>query len=203
MSFWFWLVGFYFAIMPGYVLGLMGVTRRTSRFSDPALQIWFQISAFGTALIAIGIGAFIVQLYMSFRRRKALRDTTGDPWNGRTLEWSTSSPPPPYNFAFTPRVYDADTWHHMKQSGYQRPGQGYRPIHMPRNTGAGVVLAALSTVCGFALVWHMWPLAVLSFLATIVVAVAHSFNYDRDFYIGPAEVARTEEARSRLEAGPA
>ena len=203
VSFWFWLIGFYFAIMPGYVLGLMGVTRRTSRFTDPSLQIWFQISAFGTALIAIGIGAFLVQLYMSFRRRKALRDTTGDPWDGRTLEWSTSSPPPPYNFAFTPVVHDTDTWYHMKRSGYQRPGQGFGRIHMPRNTGAGVVLAALSTLCGFALVWHMWPLVVLSFVATVGVAVAHSFNYDRAFYVSPAQVAETEEARSHLEAGPA
>jgi cytochrome o ubiquinol oxidase subunit 1 len=189
--------------MPGYVLGLMGVTRRTSRFDDPSLQIWFQISAFGTVLVAIGIAALLMQLYISFRRREQLRDRTGDPWNGRTLEWSTSSPPPPYNFAFTPMIHDTDAWHDMKRSRYQRPSQGFIRIHMPMNTGAGVVLAGLSTLCAFALVWHMWPLAVMAFVATLAVAVAHTFNYDRDFYLDPSEVARVEAARARLEAGPA
>ena len=97
LSFWFWLIGFYFAFMPLYVLGLMGVTRRVSPFEDQSLQIWFQIAAFGAVLIAVGIAAFLIQLIVSFRRREALADETGDPWDGRTLEWSTSSPPPPYN----------------------------------------------------------------------------------------------------------
>ena len=103
-SFWFWLVGFYVAFMPLYVLGLMGVTRRVIHFEDMSLQIWFQVAAFGAFLIAIGIACFLIQLVVSYRRRESLRDLTGDPWNGRTLEWSTSSPPPNYNFAFTPRV---------------------------------------------------------------------------------------------------
>ncbi|MDQ2989650.1 MAG: cbb3-type cytochrome c oxidase subunit I, partial [Pseudomonadota bacterium] len=105
-SFWFWIVGFYLAFMPLYVLGFMGVTRRLSHFEDPSLQIWFQIAALGAVLIAIGIGCMIIQFAVSYRNREALRDVTGDPWNGRTLEWSTSSPPPDYNFAFTPQVYD-------------------------------------------------------------------------------------------------
>ena len=89
-------------------------------------------------------------------RRESLRDTTGDPWNGRTLEWSTSSPPPAYNFAFTPIVHDRDAWYDMKKRGHVRPVAGFVPIHMPKNTGAGFVLAVLSAVCGFALIWHMW-----------------------------------------------
>src|SRR3984885_12428240 len=129
-SFWFWLVGFYVAFMPLYVLGLMGVTRRMSHFEDPSLQIWFVIAAFGAVLIAMGIASFLIQLFVSFRKRESLRDTTGDPWDGRTLEWSTSSPPPVYNFAFTPVVHDNDTWADMKKNGYVRPRSGFNPIHM-------------------------------------------------------------------------
>jgi cytochrome o ubiquinol oxidase subunit 1 len=113
MSFWFWQIGFWFAFMPLYILGLMGVTRRMSTFDDPSLQIWFIIAAFGAVLIAIGIACFIVQLYVSIKNREALRDHTGDAWGGRTLEWSTSSPPPEYNFAHTPIVYHHDAWDDM------------------------------------------------------------------------------------------
>jgi cytochrome o ubiquinol oxidase subunit 1 len=135
VSFWGWVLGFYFAFMPLYVLGLMGVTRRLRTFDDPSLQIWFVIAAFGAVLIAIGIGAFLVQIAVSIWNREKLRDTTGDPWNGRTLEWATSSPPPDYNFAFTPVIHDNDSWWDMKRRGYTRPLDGFRPIHMPKNTG--------------------------------------------------------------------
>jgi cytochrome o ubiquinol oxidase subunit 1 len=198
VSFWFWVVGFYFAFMPLYVLGLMGVTRRMSHFDDPSLQIWFQIAAFGAVLIAFGIAAQLIQFYVSFKRRHALRDVTGDPWNGRTLEWATSSPPPDYNFAFTPRVYSLDAWHDMKQQGYVRPKQGFIPIHMPKNTAAGFVIAALSAVVGFALIWHMWLVAGLAFVTMLTAIIVHTFNYNRDFYIPADQVARTEDARTRL-----
>ena len=200
-SFWFWFVGFYVAFMPLYWLGMLGVTRRMNHFDDASLQIWFQIAAFGALLIAIGIACFLIQLVVSFRRREELRDTTGDPWNGRTLEWSTSSPPPQYNFAFTPLVHDADAWWQMKQYGYRRPQEGFKPIHMPKGTAAGIVLAGLSTVCGFALIWHIWWLAILSFGATIVSAIIHTFNYKRDYYIPTEEVIRTEASRTQLMAG--
>ena len=198
MSFWLWLVGFWMAFMPLYILGLMGVTRRMSHFEDMSLQIWFQIAAFGAFLIALGIASFLIQLVVSYRNREALRDFTGDPWNGRTLEWSTSSPPPAYNFAFTPVIHDNDAWSDMKQRGYERPLQGFRPIHMPKNTWAGIVLAGLSTVFGFAMIWHMWPLAVLSFVLLVGTAIFHTFNYQRDYHIDADEVIRTEGARTRL-----
>jgi cytochrome o ubiquinol oxidase subunit 1 len=197
ISFWFWFVGYWFAFTPLYVLGLMGVTRRMSHFDDPSLQIWFQIAAFGAVLIAVGIAAFLYCIYTSWRHREALRDLTGDPWDGRTLEWSTSSPPPPYNFAFTPVVYDNDAWWDMKRRGFTRPTAGFLPVHMPRNTAAGVVLSVLSTVCGFALVWHVWWLAVGSLLAIIVYSIKHTFDYDRDYHIPAAEVAATEAARTQ------
>ncbi|WP_454760258.1 cytochrome o ubiquinol oxidase subunit I [Caulobacter segnis] len=196
VSFWCWLVGFWVAFTPLYVLGLMGVTRRVSHFEDPSLQIWFVIAALGAVIILGGILAFIVQIVVSIRNREALRDETGDPWGGRTLEWSTSSPPPAYNFAFTPVVHQLDAWWDMKARGYERPTTGYIPIHMPANTGAGVILAGISTVLGFALIWHIWWLAALSFVALIATAIAHTFNFKRDYYIPAEEVVRVEDART-------
>ncbi|ARP89735.1 cytochrome o ubiquinol oxidase subunit I [Bordetella genomosp. 9] len=197
-SFWFWLVGFWVAFAPVYVLGLMGVTRRMNHFDDPSLQIWFVIAAFGAVLIALGIASFLIQLVVSFRRREQLRDVTGDPWNGRTLEWSTSSPPPVYNFAFTPQVHDNDAWWQMKQRNYRRPTEGFIPIHMPKNTAAGIILAGLSTAMGFGLIWHMWLLAIVAFVALLGVAIGHTFNYKRDYYIPADEVVRVEAERTRL-----
>ncbi|WP_372758381.1 cytochrome o ubiquinol oxidase subunit I [Litorivivens sp.] len=196
MSFWFWLVGFYLAFMPLYVLGLMGVTRRMSHFDDPSLQIWFQIALLGAILIGIGIFCFLFQFYASYRKRDQLRDETGDPWDGRTLEWSTTSPPPKYNFAFTPRVHDNDAWWQMKSHDYQHPKDGFVSIHMPKNTAAGIVIAGISTVLGFALIWHMWLIAGLSFVGLIGATIAHTFNYKRDYYIPAEEVALVEAQRS-------
>jgi len=198
LSFWFWFIGFYFAFMPLYVLGLMGVTRRMNHFDDPSLQIWFQVAAFGAVLIALGIACFIIDIVVSYMKREQLRDTTGDLWNARTLEWSTSSPPPAYNFAFTPVVHDNDAWADMKKNGYQRPTQGFVDIHMPKNTAAGFIIAALSAVLGFALIWHMWLIAGVAFVATLAAAIIHTFNYDRDFHIHAEEVIEVENQRTRL-----
>jgi cytochrome o ubiquinol oxidase subunit 1 len=198
VSFWCWVVGFWLAFMPLYILGLMGVTRRMRVFDDPSLQIWFIIAGLGAALIAVGIAAMLLQFFVSIMRREKLADDTGDPWDGRTLEWSTSSPPPAYNFAFTPVVHDNDAWWDMKKRGYSRPLSGYRPIHMPKNTGTGVILAALSTIVGFALIWYIWWLAAVGFFALLVVAIGHTFNYHRDFHIPAEEVTRTEAARTQL-----
>ncbi len=198
MSFWFWFVGFFVAFMPLYALGLMGVTRRVQHFEDGSLQIWFIIAAFGAGLIFCGILSLLIQFAVSIYRREELRDVTGDPWNGRTLEWSTSSPPPEYNFAFTPVVHDLDAWWDMKKRGYVRPLSGFRSIHMPKNTGAGAILGGISVVFSFAMIWYIWWLAAASFLAMIVVTIAHTFNYDRDFHIPAAEVVMAEDRRSAL-----
>ncbi|MGY3228792.1 cytochrome o ubiquinol oxidase subunit 1 [Luteibacter sp. HA06] len=195
-SFWLWLTGFYFAFMPLYVLGFMGVTRRMNHFEDPSLQIWFIIAAFGAVLIAGGIAAFLIQIFVSIKRREALRDVTGDPWHGRTLEWSTSSPPPSYNFAFTPVIHEQDTWWQMKERGAERRTEGYLPIHMPKNTAAGVYIAGFAFVIGFAMIWHMFLIAGVAFLGLLVTAIGHTFNYKRDYYIPADVVARTEAART-------
>jgi len=200
MTFWFWIIGFYLAFMPLYVLGLMGVTRRMSHFDDPSLQIWFQIALVGAVLVGIGIICFLLQFYFSYRKRDQLRDETGDPWDGRTLEWSTTSPPPQYNFAFTPRVHDNDAWWQMKANGVKRPQDGFLPIHMPKNTAAGMVIAGISTVLGFTLIWHMWLPAALSLVALILATIVHTFNYDRDYHIPADEVARIETQASEVKA---
>ncbi len=198
VSFWCWVPGFWVAFAPLYVLGLMGVTRRLRHFDDPSLQIWFVIAAIGAVMIAAGIGAMLIQYFVSIRDRNSerLRDFTGDPWGGRTLEWATSSPPPDYNFAFTPVVHDLDAWYDMKSRQANRPLQGFRDIHMPRNTGAGIILAGLSMVFGLAMIWYIWWLAAVAFVALLAVAIGHTFNYDRDYYIKADVVTRTEDART-------
>ncbi len=197
VSFWTWVVGFYLAFMPLYILGLMGVTRRMRYFDDPNLQVWFVIAAIGAALIAVGIGAFLLQIFVSIRNREALTDHTGDPWGGRTLEWSTSSPPPEYNFAFTPIIHDLDAWYDMKDRKYARPTTGFKAIHMPRGTGTGVFLAGLSVAFGFAMIWYMWWLAGLALVGIFATAIVHTFNYKRDYHIPVEEVIATEAARTR------
>lgn len=198
VSFWGWVVGFYLAFMPLYVLGLMGVTRRLSEFPDTSLSAYFNTATVGALCVAVGIGAFVIQIIVSYRKRDELRDESGDSWNGdgRTLEWSTSSPPPQYNFAFTPLVHSFDAWWDMKRRGHQRPESGYNSIHMPKNTGAGFVLAMIFTVMGFALVWQIWWLAIGSFAAGITGAIIHTFNYDREFFILKDEVKAVENDRT-------
>ena len=198
IHFWGWVIGYWVAWTPMYVAGLMGVTRRLQHIEDPATQPLFLIAAVGVAIIAVGILAFIMQIAVSIKNREKLRDTTGDPWNGRTLEWATSSPPPAYNFAFVPQVHDLDAWYDMKERGAQRPTSGFRPIHMPRNTGAGVILSALALALGFAMIWYMWWLAAVSAVGLFVVAILHTFNYNRDYFIPADEVTRAEDARTQL-----
>ncbi|MGX4642556.1 cytochrome o ubiquinol oxidase subunit I [Massilia sp. SYSU DXS3249] len=198
VSFWLWSIGFWVAFGPAYILGFMGVTRRSSHFDDPELQPLFLISFIGTLMVAAGIGALLMQIFVSWRDRKQLADVTGDPWDGRTLEWATSSPPPDYNFAFTPVVHDNDTFADMKKNGWKRPLNDYVAIHMPKNTWAGFVISAISCVLGFAIIWHMWLLTAVSFFAMMVAIIVHTFNYKRDFYISAEEVTRTENARTKL-----
>jgi cytochrome o ubiquinol oxidase subunit 1 len=199
VSFWGWVIGFYLAFMPLYALGLMGVTRRLSEFPDTTLSGYFNTASIGAVFITVGIIAFFIQLYVSYQKREELRDDNGDTWNGdgRTLEWSTSSPPPQYNFAFTPRVHNFDTWWDMKQHGYKRPTDGFKAIHMPKNTGAGIIIAMLSTIMAFALIWHIWWLAGASFFAVIMASIIHTFNYDREYYIPAEEVEATEAERTK------
>jgi cytochrome o ubiquinol oxidase subunit 1 len=201
-SFWCWLIGFYLAFMPLYVLGLMGMTRRVQHYSNPAWQPWLIAAAAGAALILVGVGLQIAQLIVSIRTREERRDLTGDPWNGRTLEWSTPSPPPAYNFAVLPKVEGIDAWWAMKQAGVPRPGPSYEAIEMPRNSAAGFVAAFFAVMIGFALIWHIWWLALLGVLGALVTILASAWRLDDEEEIPAAEVARLEASHGpRLEQG--
>ncbi|MFM1712695.1 cytochrome o ubiquinol oxidase subunit I [Aeromonas salmonicida] len=192
-SFWFWIVGFFVAFMPLYVLGFMGMTRRVSQQLDPAFHPWLVVAAVGAGLIAIGVLCQVIQVVVSIRDREKNRDLTGDPWGGRTLEWAISSPPPFYNFAIEPTITGLDAFWEAKQNGtaYQQPKQ-YAPIHMPKNTGAGVIIAGFSALFGFAMIWHIWWMAIAAFVAMIATWIIHSFNDDVDYYVQVDEIERIE-----------
>ena len=193
ISFWCWIVGFYLAFMPLYALGLMGMTRRLDHVDNPVWHVYLVVAMIGACIIMCGIATQLAQIAVSIRNRAALRDLTGDPWNGRTLEWAVASPPPAYNFARTPIVTGRDAYWEMKRKGVaHRRLAAYRPIHMPRNTSTGVIISAFAAALGFALVWHIWWLAVACFAAAVAAAITHSFNEDRDYYVSSDEVARNE-----------
>jgi cytochrome o ubiquinol oxidase subunit 1 len=198
-AFWCWLVGFYVAFMPLYVLGLMGATRRLDHYDNPAWQPLFVVAAVGAVIIFCGIMLQLVQVAVSLAQRERARDLTGDPWGGRTLEWATSSPPPAYNFARIPVVRDRDAFWDMKQRGMDMKAALYRPIHMPRNTGTGFVMAALLGVAAFAMIWHIWWLAIGGTAAALVALIRYAFDDDRDYYVEAEEVRRTEILRVRAQ----
>ncbi|MEL0633378.1 cytochrome o ubiquinol oxidase subunit I [Pseudoalteromonas carrageenovora] len=194
-SFWCWIIGFFVAFMPLYVLGFLGMTRRLNHTNNPDWNIWLYIAAGGAVIIMFGIISQAIQLFVSFRDREALDDTTGDPWNGHTLEWATSSPPQVYNFATIPHVDDIDAWTEAKEKGqaYQTK-TSYSPIHMPKNTSAGVFMAASLTAFCFAMIWHIWWLAVVGLVGAIAIFIKRCYTNDVDYYIQPDEIARTEAA---------
>ncbi|MCH4092260.1 cytochrome o ubiquinol oxidase subunit I [Acetobacter sp.] len=200
-AFWCWFVGFYFAFFPLYVLGFEGMTRRLNHYSNPQWHPWLLLAEVGAVMIACGVASQVIQLYVSIRDMNLAenRDVTGDPWNGRTLEWSTSSPPPPYNFAIVPHAHELDAYWHDKENGIdtRRAGGPYQPIHMPKNTAAGFLVGAFSFVLGFAAIWYIWWLAVIALVGVFATVIARSANQDVDYYIPAEEVARIENEHSR------
>ncbi|MBR8056737.1 cytochrome o ubiquinol oxidase subunit I [Burkholderia dolosa] len=198
-AFWFWQVGFYVAFVPLYVLGFMGMTRRLNHYDNPAWHPWLLVAAFGAVLIAIGIACQLLQLVVSIRNRNlpAYRDTSGDPWGGRTLEWATTSPPAAYNFAVIPQVRTLDAYADMKARGDGRPDPAaIRDIHMPSNTCAGLVIGIFSLVLGFALVWHIWWLAIAGLVGIVATLVIYSSRDNDGYYIPASTVRRIEEKQS-------
>jgi cytochrome o ubiquinol oxidase subunit I len=198
-AFWCWLVGFYLAFMPLYVLGLMGATRRMQHYDDMSWQP-FMVTAFaGAVLILIGIMFQVLQLIVSIRNRDRLRDLSGDPWDGRNLEWATSSPPPAFNFAALPDVRGEEAYWGMKQRAIaaealdQEPD--YESIEMPRNTPIGVVTAFFAFVTGFSLIWHIWWLVIIGMIGAFVTLLSFAWRKEDEYLVPAEEVARLDRDR--------
>jgi cytochrome o ubiquinol oxidase subunit 1 len=197
-SFWFWIVGFYVAFMPLYAAGLLGATRRMQHYQVAEWQPWLVIAAFGAGLILVGIGLQIAQLVVSIRHREKLRDTSGDPWDGRSLEWATPSPPPLFNFAVLPNVTGEDAYWRQKAqaraAGAAKVDVRYEPIEMPLNSPTGFVCAFFATIIGFAMIWHIWWMAIFGLVGAFATFVVFAWR-DHEGYVIPAdEVARIARA---------
>ncbi|ATW33696.1 MULTISPECIES: cytochrome o ubiquinol oxidase subunit I [Candidatus Williamhamiltonella] len=192
-AFWFWLIGFFVAFMPLYVLGLMGMTRRLSQNINPQFHPLLMVAAGGAVLIAFGILCQLIQIVVSIRDREKNRDLTGDPWGGRTLEWATSSPAAFYNFAVVPEIKSRDAFFDMKEKGeaYPRP-EKYAEIHMPKNSATGIIIAAFSVIFGFAMIWHIWWLAIVGVIGMGATWIAKSFDQDVDYYVPISDIERIE-----------
>lgn len=192
-AYWFWFIGFLVAFMPLYMLGFMGATRRLDHYAaDTGWHPLFVLVFFGALLIGCGIGLQVLQIFVSIKNRKKNRDLTGDPWNGRTLEWSIPSPPPIYNFAKLPRVNDRDPFWIMKRG--QAPMQAeYEDIHIPKNSPLGLYIGILAMIFGFAITWHIWWITALSFVGIVICLVIRLSGKDPHILIPAAEVRRIEE----------
>ena len=192
----FWTSGFFLAFMPLYALGFMGMTRRLNHTDNPLWTPWLHAAFVGAVLILIGVVCQFIQLYVSIRDREKNRDLSGDPWNGHTLEWSTSSPAPFYNFATLPVVDDIDAFSAQKKAGtaYRQP-ERYKAIHMPNSTACGLVISAFVTVFGFAMIWHIWWLAIVGLVGAIATYIAHAVRDDQGFMVPAKQVAGIEATR--------
>jgi cytochrome o ubiquinol oxidase subunit 1 len=197
-AFWCWFVGFYLAFMPLYVLGFLGMTRRMQHYDVPAWHPWLIVAAGGAAVIFAGIVLQFTQLVVSIRQRESLRDVTGDPWNGRTLEWSTASPPPVFNFGVLPNVEGEEAYWSIKQrarrDGALTAEPEYDAIEMPRNSSTGVVCAFFATFVGFGLIWHIWWLVATAAFGAFVTFVVFAWRDRAEYEIEPDEVARIDRA---------
>ena len=198
-AFWFWLIGFLTAFTPLYILGIMGATRRLDHYdASTGWQPLFIVAALGVAIIAIGIGFQLLQLGWSILHKDTYRDATGDPWNGRTLEWSTRSPPPFYNYAHIPEVDSRDPFWAMKALGNTSSHEKseYHDIHMPKNTAAGIYIGGFSFIFGFAMIWNILWLAAIGIIGIVVSLVIRLRDEDIDYYIPASEVKKLEEEAS-------
>ncbi|HXI57934.1 MAG TPA: cbb3-type cytochrome c oxidase subunit I, partial [Polyangia bacterium] len=199
-AFWCWFIGFHVAFMPLYVVGLMGMTRRLQHYDVVSWQPWLVVAAAGAVIILAGVACQILQLVVSIRDRAQHRDLTGDPWNGRTLEWSTISPPPAWNFAVLPRVAERDAYWAQKQRARATPDQPaaapeYSSIESPTNSATGVVTAFFAVVTGFALIWHIWWMASLGVFGAFVTLLAFAFRDKEEVEIPAVALARFDRSR--------
>jgi cytochrome o ubiquinol oxidase subunit 1 len=201
---WCWIVGFVLAFGPLYILGLMGATRRLDHYSaSMGWQGLFIVAGIGAMIIFLGVCFQLLQLAYSIWKRDENRDLTGDPWDGRTLEWSTASPTPEYNFAVLPTVSSRDAFWEMKRSKKTAEKPVYHDIRVPKNTPTPVIVGGLALAAGFGFVWHIWWLVIAAAFGILVVMLAHTLNDDDSERVIPAaKVAALEAefARRREEA---
>ncbi|MBI5798552.1 MAG: cytochrome o ubiquinol oxidase subunit I [Candidatus Yonathbacteria bacterium] len=197
-AFWHWIIGFFVTFVPLYILGLQGMTRRLSHIdAGTGWEPLLYISMAGVVIIGIGVVLQVLQFIVSIRDRKKNLDTTGDPWNGRTLEWSTSSPPPFYNFAIIPTVHGRHAFWDMKHGKPEKHTSHYEDIEMPKNTPMGFYIAIASGIFGFAIVWHIWWVVALALLVILSLLMARSFDYDTEYVVKAEEIARIEDKRNK------
>jgi len=199
-AFWCWFIGFWLAFGPLYVVGLMGMTRRMQHYDVPQWYPWLLVAGVGALVILAGILLLVAQLVVSIRHREELRDLTGDPWMGRSLEWSTASPPPAFNFAVLPHVESRDDyWRRARlaERGAVAPEPVYKPIEMPRNSATGFVCAFFATFAGFGMIWHIWWLVAVSLLGAFVTFVVFAWRDRTEYEIPAEEVARIDRANRR------
>jgi cytochrome o ubiquinol oxidase subunit 1 len=197
-SFWCWLIGFILAFVPLYILGLMGATRRLDHYdASMGWQQLFIVAGIGVAIICTGIGLQLLQIVFSLwqRYKKQNLDTTGDPWDGRTLEWSTLSPAPPYNFAVIPTVHDRDAFWAAKQANATAEAPHYEDILMPKNTPMGMYIAAFAFIAGFGFIWHIWWLAIIGTVGAIVCVLIRTTDDDTEYILTAKEIATIEATR--------
>ncbi|HVC36297.1 MAG TPA: cytochrome o ubiquinol oxidase subunit I [Candidatus Dormibacteraeota bacterium] len=197
-AFWCWLIGFLTAFLPLYILGLMGATRRIDHY-DASLgwQGLFIVAAIGVAIIGLGIAFQVLQVAFSIWQRKSNLDLSGDPWNGRTLEWSTSSPAPVYNFAILPEVSDRDPFWATKQSKLVEDAKpNYKPIAMPKNSGLAIMIAGLAFLFGFGAVWHIYWLPAVCLMGIIVCIIVRTTNDHSQYLISADEIQKIEDANA-------
>ncbi len=197
-AFWCWLVGFFVSFVPLYILGLMGATRRLDHYdASTGWQPLFMIALLGSLIITVGVIFQLVQIIVSIKQRKLNTDTTGDPWNGRTLEWSTASPAPAYNFALIPRVESRDAFWEMKKGKKPRlSGADFKDILMPKNTPIGIYIAGFVFLFGFAAVWHIIWLMIAGIIGAIACAVIRMFDEETEYTIPASEIAKIEAQRT-------
>jgi cytochrome o ubiquinol oxidase subunit 1 len=194
--FWCWFVGFYLAFMPLYGLGLLGATRRLQHYADPGWQPLMMVALGGAVVIFIGIALTVAQLVVSIRNRDRFPDLTGDPWNGRTLEWSVSSPPPSWNFSILPIVSGPDAFWSLKhQRTPAASAVALQSLNVPKRSPLGFQIAACVTLMGFALVWHIWWMAILGLLGVLAVGLRNAWRVDREEIIPVSVLAAHERAR--------
>jgi cytochrome o ubiquinol oxidase subunit 1 len=191
-AFWLWIVGYFMSFVPMFILGLMGASRRLDHYNaSTGWQPFFIVSLIGGIVITAGVIMQVVQIIASFIEKKRLMDTTGDPWDARTLEWSVASPAPAYNFAALPDVSERDGFWAMKQAGLQKPT--YEDIHMPKNTASGIYLSIYAFLTGFGFVWDIKWLIIVGIVGMIYTFITRTFDEDSEYKIAASDVEKSEQ----------